>query len=103
VGLMLDYWGQDLPGGKEQEIKVTIINDLYENRPGTVQLRLVKGDSIMASQDKPYTIAALGREVLSFKLSVPPAPGDYTLIAELHAAGQKSVCSIRDAKVVQAE
>ncbi len=31
LGLMLDYWGQDLPAGKEQEIKVTIINDLYES------------------------------------------------------------------------
>jgi beta-galactosidase len=103
VGLMLDYWGQDLPAGKEQEIKVTIINDLYENREGTVQLRLVKGDSTVASQDKPYAVAALGREILSFKLSVPPTPGEYTLVAELSAAGQKPVCSIRDATVVAAK
>ena len=100
LGLMLDYWGQDLPAGKEQEFKVTLINDLYESREGTVQLRLVKGDSVVASQDKPHTIAALGREALSFKLSVPVAAGEYTLIAELNGAGQKAVRSIRDANVV---
>jgi hypothetical protein len=100
VGLMLDYWGQDLPAGKEREIEVVIINDLYESREGTVQLRLVKGDVAVASQDKPYTVAALGREVLSFQQPVPSAPGEYTLIAELNAAGQKPVRSVRDAKVI---
>ncbi len=72
-------------------------------REGTVQLRLVKGDSIVASQDKPYTIAALGREVLSFKLSVPRHRASIRLIAELNAAGQKPVHSVRDAKVVESE
>jgi beta-galactosidase len=102
VGLMLDYWTQDLPAGKEQEFKVVVINDLYENRAGTAQFRFVQGDKIVASEDQPYTIAALGREVLSFKLSAPPSPGEYRLIAELQAEGHKPVRSVRDAKVVPA-
>ncbi len=103
LGLMLDYWGQDLPAGKDQEIKVTVINDLYESRTGMVQLRWVQGASILASQDRPFTIAALGREVLSFRPAVPSAPGEYALVAELNVAGQRPVRSIRDAKVVMAE
>ena len=99
VGLMLDYWGQDLLAGQEQEIKVYVINDRHEDRAGMLQLRLVQGDRTAASQDKPYAVAALGREILSFKLPVPAGPGEYTLIAELNAAGQKSVRSVRDAKV----
>ena len=103
VGLMLDYWGQDLPAGQEHEFKIVAINDLYQDWKGAVRLRLMKGDKAVASQDKPCTIAALGSEALSFRLPVPSEPGEYTLAAELTAKGQKPVRSIRDAKIVAAK
>jgi hypothetical protein len=103
VGLMLDYWGQDLPAGKEQEFKVVVINDLYEDWTGAVRLRLLKGDKTVASaHDKPCTVAALGSETLSLILAVPSEAGDYAVTAELIAQRQEPVRSLRDAKIVPA-
>ncbi|MEN6427712.1 MAG: glycoside hydrolase family 2 TIM barrel-domain containing protein [Phycisphaerales bacterium] len=102
VGLMLDYWGQDLPAGKETEFKVIAINDLHEDWRGTMQLRLTIDGKTVASRDVPRTIKALGSMSLSSALPVPSEPGDYILVAELVAGGQKSVHSVRDAKVVPA-
>jgi beta-galactosidase len=100
VGLMLDYWGQELPAGQEQEFKVVVINDLYQDRQGTVRLRLMPRDNkVVASQETPCTVAALGSETVSLKLPLPSVPGAYTLVAELRAEGQKPVRSFRDAEV----
>jgi hypothetical protein len=103
VGLMIDYWGQDLPAGREVEFKAVTINDLYENRKGTLRLCLKQGDRIVASREIPCTIGALGREDVSLALSLPTEPGDYTLAAELTADGQEPVHSIRDARVIAAK
>jgi hypothetical protein len=97
---MLDYWGQELPAGQEQEFKVVVINDLYQDCQGTVRLRLMPRDNkVVASQETPCTVAALGSETVSLKLPLPSVPGAYTLVAELRAEGQKPVRSFRDAEV----
>ncbi len=103
VALCLDYWGQDLPAGQGHEFKIVAINDLYQDWKGTVRLRLMKGDKVVASQDKPCTIGALGSETVSLTLPVAAEPGAYTLAAELVGRGQRPVLSIRDAKVVAAK
>jgi len=103
VGLMIDYWGDDLPAGKEHEFKVVAINDLYQNWQGKVRLRLLRNDDAVTSRDLPCTIPALGSETLSFKQPVPSEPGEYILMAELISGGQEPVRSVRDAKVVAAQ
>ncbi len=103
VGLMLDYWGQDLPAGQEHEFKIVAINDLYQDRTGALRLRLMKGDKVVASQDKLCTVAALGSETVSLTLPIPSEPGDYTVTAELIARRQETARSVRDAKVVAAK
>ncbi|MGE5296710.1 MAG: glycoside hydrolase family 2 TIM barrel-domain containing protein [Solirubrobacterales bacterium] len=103
VGIMLDYWGQDLVAGREAEFKAIAINDLYEPWRGTMRLRLTKNGKTVASRDVPCTIEALGSASLSATLSVPSKPGDYVLTAELTARGDKPIRSVRDAKVVEAE
>jgi len=100
VGLMLDYWGDDLPAGQQSEFKVIVINDLYGDWKGEVHLRLMKDGSAVAAQGRACTVAALGSETLSFTQSIPSEPGEYILTAELTAAGQQPVRSVRDAKVV---
>jgi len=100
VALMLDYWGQDLPAGQQSELKVLVINDLYSDWKGEVHLRLMKDGSVVAAQGRSCTVAALGSETLSFTQSIPSEPGEYILTAELTAAGQPPVRSVRDAKVV---
>jgi beta-galactosidase len=100
VGVMLDYWGRDLPTGGQQEFKVTVINDLYSDWKGDLHLRLTKDGNPVAAQGRSCTIVALGSETLTFTQSIPSEPGEYVLTAELTAAGQKPVCSAREAKVV---
>jgi beta-galactosidase len=102
VGLMLDYWGQDLPAGKEQEFKVVVINDLYENWRGRVRLRLLRNDDAITIRYLPCTVPALGRETLSFRQPVPEEPGQYIVMAELMSAQGASVRSLRDARIVPA-
>lgn len=100
VGIMLDYWGQDLAAGKEAQFKAIAINDLHEPWKGTMRLCLTRNGKTVASRVIPCKIEALGATDLSCALSIPSEPGDYTLAAELDAPGQKPVRSIRDAKVV---
>ena len=102
VGLMLDYWGQELPAGSEREFEVVVINDRDEDWTGTVHLHVSKDDQVLSTQQKPCTIGALDRETLSFAQTIPAAPGDYTLTAELTADGEPPVRSVRDAKIVKA-
>jgi beta-galactosidase len=102
VGLMLDYWGQDLPAGKEQEFKAVVINDLYSDWTGKVHLHWMKGTDTVTAQEQACTVRGLGSQTVTFRLAVPSAPGDYTLIAELADAAGKPVRSLRDAKIVPA-
>ncbi|MBM4025880.1 MAG: hypothetical protein FJ280_10815 [Planctomycetes bacterium] len=101
VGLMLDYWGQDLPAGTEHEFKVVVINDLPSDWTGGVRLHWMKGTDAVAAQEHACTVPGLGRQTATFRLTVPPTPGDYTLVAEVTAAG-RPVRSLRDAKIVPA-
>ncbi|MEN6337896.1 MAG: glycoside hydrolase family 2 TIM barrel-domain containing protein [Phycisphaerales bacterium] len=102
VGIMLDYWGQDLPAGKDAEFKAIAINDTYEKWQGTLRLRIAAKDGkIVASREIPCTIEALGSANLSGVLAVPAEPGDCTVTAELVGHDEKPVRSVRDAKVVE--
>ncbi len=102
VGLMLDYWTQDLPAGKEHEFQVVVINDLYSDWTGKVRLRWLKGTDGVAAQEQGCTVPGLGSQTVTFRPVVPSAPGDYTLIAELAGATGEPVRSLRDAKIVPA-
>jgi hypothetical protein len=100
VGLMIDYWGQDLVAREGYEFKIFIINDLHEKQEGHVRLRLARDGQTLRNRDVPYTVGALGREDLSFKLRMPREAGTYLLSAELTGAGHPTVSSVRDVKVV---
>ena len=89
VGIMLDYWGQDLPAGQEAEFKVIVINDLYEDLAGHAATSPDEGrqDRRLAGCPLYRRARSAARPVVS-RLPVPSEPGDYTLMAELTAAGQ---------------
>jgi hypothetical protein len=103
VGIMLDYWGQDLPAGEEHAFKIVIINDLYEDWAGIVRLRLLRDGHVIANQDRPFVVEALGKRSVSFHQASPSQPGPYLLKAELLAAGQDVVRSVRDMTVTSAK
>jgi len=103
VGLMIDFWAEELAGGSEQQFKVSVLNDLYDNWKGPVRLRIMCAGQTIAEQDKDCSVDALGREVLSFTAQVPAQTGNYQLVAELAGADGKAVRSLRDFKVVSAK
>lgn len=103
VGLMIDYWGQELAAGGQGEVKVVIINDLHEAWTGNVQLRLSRSGRTVMKMETQCQIDALGRGVVTFEQPIPSEPGDYVLTAALTAEGQGTVRSVRDARVVAAK
>lgn len=103
VGIMLDYWGQDLPAGEKHEFEIVITNDLALEREGNVRLLIHKGDALIARQEKPCKVDALGQKRLSFTQTVPFDPGLYLVMADLAVAGQEPVRSVRDLTVTDAK
>ncbi len=100
IGIMLDYWGRDLPAGQETQFKAIVINDLYEDLNGVLEFRLMKGNKTIARRDVPCAVEVLGRESVSCALAAPSEPGDYTLVAEFTDKARRSNSSTRDAKVI---
>ncbi len=99
VGLMLDFWDEQLAPGAERPLKVFVINDLYRSYMGAVDLRIVRGKRVIFKQSKPCTVAGLGREILTFDQKFPTEAGRYRLVARLLAADGTPVQSLRDFKI----
>ncbi len=103
IGIMIDYWGQDVPAGSKYEFRVVVINDLGTDQQGTVRLRILKDGNVVAEQQKPCTVDTLGQKTLLFNPTLPSEPGLYLLSAELMTAGKDPVTSVRDLVVVPAK
>ncbi len=98
VGIMIDKWDEQLPPGVEIQVPVFVINDLYKDWKGSVRLRILRGVETVCEQTKSCAVSGLGREILSFKVTVPNSQGQYQLVAELIAEGAP-VRSLRDFNV----
>ncbi|MEA3224483.1 MAG: glycoside hydrolase family 2 TIM barrel-domain containing protein [Planctomycetota bacterium] len=103
VGLMIDFWADELAVGSEQQFEVYVINDLYRKWTGAVSFSIARGGEAVSQQSRTCSVDGLGREILSFALTVPDETGEYQLVAELVTAGGNEVRSLRDFKVVSAE
>ena len=100
VGLMIDLWERDLVAGSPLKVPVAVINDLSVPWQGAVRLRLEHGDETVVRQEQSIQVAGLGREIVTFSLTVPEKSGPYRLVAELAATGEEPVRSLRDIIVV---
>jgi hypothetical protein len=96
VGLMLDLWDEEMPAGAERQLKVYVINDLYQDWHGEVRLRLVQQGQSIQVNSQSCKVPALGREILTFNQTFPSEPGRYTIAAELTDASGKVIRSLRD-------
>ncbi len=98
VGLMLDFWEEELPLGARKEVKIHVINDLYRDWEGKVELRLKKGNETLDMWSQFCRVSALGRESLSFTVNLPGTPGRFELSAELEGASGELIRSVREFK-----
>jgi len=102
VGLMIDFWDEELAIGIERRFTVFVINDLHRKWKGTVRLRIMRGTKTISEQTRNCTIRPLGREILTFEQEFPKQKGEYQLIGELIKVDGAVVRSLRDFKVVPA-
>jgi hypothetical protein len=98
VGLMIDKWDEQLPPESQIQVPVVVINDLYKDWKGNVQLRLLRADETISEQSKSCSVKTLGQRTLSFKVDVPKQEGKYQIAAELVFEGTP-VRSLRDFNV----
>lgn len=99
VGLMLDFWAEEVAAGEQRPVKVNVINDLEPAWKGEVHLRVLRGSEQVSLQSKPLTVAGYDRAAVTFDVRFPTAPGAYTLVAEHSDAAGKPVRSLRDFQV----
>jgi hypothetical protein len=103
VGLMIDFWEEELKPAQKLDLPVAVIDDLATPWTGQVQLTLRHGERTPWRSQQPCQVASLGRQVLRFALSAPTEPGEYRLSAELISPGQKPVASVRAFKIAAAK
>jgi hypothetical protein len=108
VGLMVDFWAEQLDAGSQQKFEIVLINDLHELFKGSIRLAIRREASLTGERDGK-TIAekvtncqidGLDRSVLAFDMKIPNDEGQYQLIAELTDSDGNRVRSLRDFKVL---
>ena len=75
---------------------MVVINDLDSDWQGPLTLRLSCDGKTVFKKTRTAKVAALGREVFHFGLSVPATAGLYRLTAELRGSNGQPVRSLRD-------
>jgi hypothetical protein len=101
VGMMINFWGQQLAGGENRKFEVFVINDYDRKQCRNIRFRIMLGDQTIAEQLRDCTVSPLGREIITFELKVPEKAGQYQLVAEFVKADGAVIRSLRDFKVVQ--
>ena len=101
VGLMIDFWAEELAAGSERKFDIVLVNDLPRPYKGLVNLRIERAGRAITEQALDCRIDRLGRTVLSFEQKVPKEEGEYQLIAEIITTNGIKVRSLRDFKIVE--
>ena len=102
VGLMLDFWAEQVPAGSPRSLRVFVINDLDKTWKGAVRLHIQKDTGDTTLQVQSCAVEPWGRQILTFPVVFPKEPGSYTITAELSDRQGKPVRSLRDFKVTAA-
>jgi beta-galactosidase len=100
VGLMLDFWADQLEAGSRQPTKIYVINDLPTVWSGSVRVQIRAPDGLpRMTGTQSVSVEPYGRTIVSWMVFAPREAGNYTLTAELVRGKDKPVRSLRDFKV----
>jgi beta-galactosidase len=111
VGLMIDFWAEQLDAGSQQKFEIVLINDLPMLFKGPIRLAIRRKASLTGERDEK-TIAekitncqvdGFGRAVVVFEMEIPDEEGQYQLVAELTMRDGSKVRSLRDFKIVASQ
>jgi hypothetical protein len=103
VGLMVDAWAEEYPGGVTQEFPVLLVNDLDKDWKGSVRFRLLEHGKVLEETTTPVLINSLDTGRVAFSISIPQRPAHYQVEAALLTASMGMVRSLRDFSVLTPE
>lgn len=99
VGVAIDYWAIQAEPGSTARVPVRVINDLESKWSGSVTLRLLSGDRVIATQKRSLKVPSQGLGLAEFDVTFPAEPSDCELAAEIRGRDGKPVRSLRDVRV----
>ncbi len=100
VGLMIDYWENEVIAGSASSIPVVVINDLEPAWSGKVHLVLQRDGKIVFQQDQAASVESFGSQKVTFNFTAPAEPGAYDLQATILGADGQTVTSDRAFPVI---
>jgi hypothetical protein len=99
VGLMIDFWAEQLDAGSQHNFEIVLINDLHKLFKGPIRLTIEREGKTIVEKVTDCQIDALDRSVLTIDLKIPNEDGKYQLIAELTKPDGTRIRSLRDFRV----
>ncbi len=100
VGLMIDYWENEVVAGSSSSIPVVVLNDLEPAWNGKVHLVLQRAGKIVFQQDQAVSVDSFGSQKVIFNFTAPAEPGDYEMQATILGADGQTVASDRAFPVI---
>jgi hypothetical protein len=94
VGVMLDFWDEQVNSGEQHRVKVVVTNDLEKAWKGKVRLKLANQPGSVT--EKPVEVEPYGQAVVAFELTFPGEPGVCELIAQRVSKTGEVVSSRRE-------
>jgi hypothetical protein len=98
VGLMIDIWEKEYTAAAPLTVPVYVINDLPAPFAQEVTLTVLQNEQTIATYRLPVHVDGWEVAILPFAITLPDAPGDYRIKAEITVDNQ-DVFSLRDVKL----
>jgi beta-galactosidase len=95
LGIMLDFWDTELPGGQNIQIPAHIFNDTYESISDTLRVDLYMNDMPVSTQTALYFVNENGKTIIESSLSVPNISGRGKIEGTIKHRGE-TIKSIRE-------
>lgn len=95
VGLMIDFWEENVKPEQQLTVPVHIINDTYEKVENTVRLNLLSGGKVIVQKSVPFTLEELQKKIVETDLLVPEIKGAVQMEATILYQGE-TIKSMRE-------
>ena len=99
MGLMVDFWDDNIKKGSDHEFPVIAINDLETEWKGTVMFRILNEGQVAVEKSQEIAIGSYGKSNCSFTAGKDLKPGNYTIEVSLVNTPFGTVKSVRDFKI----
>jgi hypothetical protein len=98
VGVVIDFWEQQVAKGAAVRVPVRVVNDLETAWQGEVVLRLLREGQVVWEQKQIVQADAYQVAVAEFDVAFPAQDAALQLVAELRGADHRPVRSWRDVR-----